>query len=421
MLLRLAPEAPLPTILFSLSFPTLPSDLPFPTAWAHQLKELMRMSLDPPPNPHALDRSVWAATLLDQVNFDLVANSITCIYIDGVQLEFVISPACRQMLVRVLGDVTDSASEAEKERIAESVPAPAIHAPPSTASSTPSHSRRASLSAFPVMPPPPVSAPPAVPSSFPTATADAHPPQSQSQSPPAKAHSSSSGNHRRSRSLLSTLLAALIPSSSVPVPPRTQLPMKKVTASRHLRRRARSTLVDCFRAHVLPGVNARLGAAAAATTTTWTTTGRWGASGYAMWACTSMLGRVEAMIQHELNLDQGPGQGGGGNGAAGPGGAPERRRSKRDSAMILDYQESPFDDPENCDLKSGGLVESGETKSLRQHAEALRGCAHKLLMREQMIQNEEREALIMLEIRAKRRAWSIKRCVGFLYVLVWRE
>ena len=113
-----------------------------------------------------------------------------------------------------------------------------------------------------------------------------------------------------------------------------------------------------------------------------------------------MLSRVEAMIQYELD------QGGGGDGS--PAG-----RGKRDSAMILDYQESPFEDPEHHGAKSGELVgENGEVKALRQHADGLRGCAHKLLMREHMIQNEEREALMMLEIRARRRAWSTKRCVN---------
>ena len=105
-----------------------------------------------------------------------------------------------------------------------------------------------------------------------------------------------------------------------------------------------------------------------------------------------MLSRVEAMIQHEQD------QAGGGNDAP--------PRGKRDSAMILDYHESPFEDTEGPDAKNG------EGNSLRQHADALRGCAHKLLMREQMIQNEEREALMMLEIRARRRAWSTKRCVN---------
>jgi len=95
----------------------------------------------------------------------------------------------------------------------------------------------------------------------------------------------------------------------------------------------------------------------------------------------------------------------GGSGSAG--------RSKRDSAMILDYQESPFEDPEHQDAKTGEQAgENGDVKALRQHADGLRGCAHKLLMREHMIQNEEREALMMLEIRARRRAWSTKRCVN---------
>jgi hypothetical protein len=108
-----------------------------------------------------------------------------------------------------------------------------------------------------------------------------------------------------------------------------------------------------------------------------------------------MLGRVDALIQYELA---------GGNGSS-------AGRRKRDSAMILDYQESPFEDPEHRDAKTGELAEDGEVKALRQHADGLRGCAHKLLMREHMIQNEEREALMMLEIRARRRAWSTNRYV----------
>ena len=103
-----------------------------------------------------------------------------------------------------------------------------------------------------------------------------------------------------------------------------------------------------------------------------------------------MLGRVEAMVQYELDHAGVPGH------------------AKRDSAMILDYHESPFEDAQaqEPDAKSGEVV------TLSQHADALRGCAHKLLLREQMIRTEEREALMMLEIRARRRAWSTKRCVN---------
>ena len=123
-----------------------------------------------------------------------------------------------------------------------------------------------------------------------------------------------------------------------------------------------------------------------------------------------MLGRIEAMIQYELER--------GGSGSAGP-----SSHRKRDSAMILDYHESPFDDPEHLDVKSGELVgEDEEVRALRQHADGLRGCANTLLMREHMIQNEEREALMMLEIRARRRAWSTKRCVDRCFcpcLVVW--
>ena len=102
--------------------------------------------------------------------------------------------------------------------------------------------------------------------------------------------------------------------------------------------------------------------------------------GYAVWVCTSMLGCIEAMIQYELE------QVVGGNG--GPG-SPVTH-TKCNSAMILDYQESPFDDLKHHDAKSGELVgENGKVKALKQHADGLRGCTHKLLMQEHMIQNEE--------------------------------
>jgi len=120
-----------------------------------------------------------------------------------------------------------------------------------------------------------------------------------------------------------------------------------------------------------------------------------------------MLGRVEATIQYELD------QGGGGNGSP-------AHRGKRDSAMILDYQESPFEDPESHDAKSGEPgVESGDMKAFRQHADSLKGCAHRLLMREQMIKNEEQEAIMMLEIRARRRAWSTKRYVNGFFAFAF--
>jgi hypothetical protein len=123
-----------------------------------------------------------------------------------------------------------------------------------------------------------------------------------------------------------------------------------------------------------------------------------------------MLGRIEAMIQYELE------QVVGGNG--GPGGP--ATHTKRDSAMILDYQELSFDDLEHRDAKSGELVGvNGEVKALKQHANGLRGCAHMLLMREHMIQDEERETLMMLEIRARRRAWSTKRCVDGCFALAF--
>ena len=93
--------------------------------------------------------------------------------------------------------------------------------------------------------------------------------------------------------------------------------------------------------------------------------------------------------------------------------------TKCDSAMIINYQESLFDDLKHCDAKSGELVgENGEVKALKQHANGLRGCMHMLLMQEHMIQDEEWEMLMMLEIWV-RRPWSTKRCMDGCFALAF--
>lgn len=73
MLLRLVPPAPLPTILFTLSFPTLPQSIPLPAAWDLHLQLLLHYQLAAPPSLHALDKSVAWTALLETVTFDLVS------------------------------------------------------------------------------------------------------------------------------------------------------------------------------------------------------------------------------------------------------------------------------------------------------------------------------------------------------------
>ena len=73
MLLRLVPPAPLPTILFTLTFPTLPQSLPLPASWDAHLQLVADTHLAAPPDLHALDKSVTWIALLDTVTFDLVS------------------------------------------------------------------------------------------------------------------------------------------------------------------------------------------------------------------------------------------------------------------------------------------------------------------------------------------------------------
>jgi hypothetical protein len=56
---------PRPMVLFALAFPPLPAEVGFPATSAHLLHGLLDTSLESPPNPHTLDCSVWATTLLD--------------------------------------------------------------------------------------------------------------------------------------------------------------------------------------------------------------------------------------------------------------------------------------------------------------------------------------------------------------------
>jgi hypothetical protein len=74
MLLRLVAPAPLPTILFTLSFPALPQSLAVPAAWENHLQLLLHYQLSAPPSLHALDKSVAWTALLDTVTFDLVGH-----------------------------------------------------------------------------------------------------------------------------------------------------------------------------------------------------------------------------------------------------------------------------------------------------------------------------------------------------------
>lgn len=117
MLLRLISTPPLPTVLFTLGFPNLPENLPYPTNWIAQLQRLAADELEIPQVSHALDKSTWIISLLEEVTFDLTCLTVTCSFIDGTVEEWPLMQCdCTQLLESVLEDVNQSALESSKEK-----------------------------------------------------------------------------------------------------------------------------------------------------------------------------------------------------------------------------------------------------------------------------------------------------------------
>ncbi|KAJ8520541.1 hypothetical protein ONZ45_g2671 [Pleurotus djamor] len=120
MLIKLTPQAPHPTVLFTVSFANLPETLPCPLSWANQLNCLSADELDVPTNHHCLDKAAIVPNLLENVTFDLNTMMASCSFVDGVMVEWPIAdPGCLNALMGVVSDVSDSALEAERERLRE--------------------------------------------------------------------------------------------------------------------------------------------------------------------------------------------------------------------------------------------------------------------------------------------------------------
>ncbi|KAF8510174.1 hypothetical protein JB92DRAFT_3119238 [Gautieria morchelliformis] len=250
MLLRLVAPPPLPTILFTLSFPALPQSLPVPAAWENHLQLLVHYQLSSPPSLHALDKSVAWTALLDTVTFDLVTLTVTCVFVDGIQEEWPLTNRCVDLLESVIRDVNRSATEAEIEYELERRKTDVDLA---QSSSSNSHVSLAGAEQASEQPTPIVA--------------------QKVQKP------------KKRRSILASFMASLVSSSSslgglvAPYrastpPPATQLPppppppspamddlepltTNGIPASRFLRRRARSTLVDAYRRFVVGELGAR--------------------------------------------------------------------------------------------------------------------------------------------------------------------
>ncbi|KAG8811587.1 hypothetical protein FRC17_002396, partial [Serendipita sp. 399] len=317
MQLQLIPYSPHPAILFAFTLPVLPSTLPFPAAYAAQLHLLLNTDLDPPPSPYALDKAVWAVHLIELVIFDLPKLTVNVKMVDGSTFEWSMTGE-QAFLLQVQHDVQQSTREAEREKREEMDAA--VRA-------------AASAAYLPITN---------------SLGVDASPRREEVQERASNGRSS----HRRSKSLFNSLLSALslasssstnnsyrIGGGSLPppmnpppeapssyhdfdilafstseytFPVRPQLAIKTLPASRALRRRARSSLVDCFRRWVIPIIRERLqwGSFTPYDVLEPVRDGggtKWGkmskaTNAYADWACRSMIKRCEAFLTEALPL-----------------------------------------------------------------------------------------------------------------------
>lgn len=121
MLLRLIPLSPLPTVLFTLTFPALPDSAGFPQAWALQIQNLLQNELEMPNFIHAFDKSVWAVSLLHEVTFSIQTMSVTCVFVDGARIGWYLGEEEFVKLHSVVEDVNEAAvaSDMERERMKE--------------------------------------------------------------------------------------------------------------------------------------------------------------------------------------------------------------------------------------------------------------------------------------------------------------
>ncbi|KAJ7070625.1 hypothetical protein C8F01DRAFT_386704 [Mycena amicta] len=123
MLIKLTPEVSAthtPTILFALAFPDLPQNLPLPPAWAAQLARLAADDLEAPPSQHALDRAAAMPSLLGEVLFDLPEGRVVCSFLDGKVEQWPMASVCADMLAKVILDVEESGrAERDWQRIQE--------------------------------------------------------------------------------------------------------------------------------------------------------------------------------------------------------------------------------------------------------------------------------------------------------------
>ncbi|KAF9238099.1 hypothetical protein BU15DRAFT_75489 [Melanogaster broomeanus] len=249
MLIRLVPPSPHPTILYGLTFPKvlplphLNPNTTVPAAWASQLHLLTSiLQLEHPSSIHMFDRAVGLVARVHEVCLDVPRKEITVVFVDERVTKISMNPDCVRMLVGVADDVRGCKEPDGSRNSLEG--STCTSACGSIASSTED-----------------------LPSS--------------GGSP---AGSQKPGKHKRQRSLLFSLISSLVPRSLSPSPPSPiaptpppPTPLPPIPVIPHmrfppispqqihfpstpnepslLRRRARATLIDAWRLHVIPALS----------------------------------------------------------------------------------------------------------------------------------------------------------------------
>ncbi|KAI0049536.1 hypothetical protein FA95DRAFT_1571206 [Auriscalpium vulgare] len=178
MLLRLFPNAHVPTVLLNVSLPALPDALPTPANWDGQLHRIASDELlELPRSLYALDQSAWLTEIIQEVTFDMVTLTIGVTFSDGRVEEWpLMDSQCMDVLEGLVEDLQPSEAPKEKERLVASPPVPIPGPSPSSKKSVKHKKQRswanalASLSSLislnaqtQASPPPPAPPPPLPP------------------------------------------------------------------------------------------------------------------------------------------------------------------------------------------------------------------------------------------------------------------
>lgn len=144
MLLRILPDTKVPSVLFTLTFPHLPLDLPCPPSWNAYLQRLAVEELELPRDLHSLDKAAWISTILAEVTFDMTRGVVRALFIDDTVQEWpLMDKTCLITLDGILKDVNLSTMDfsAPKEKAVEK---PTESRPP-TPSKSVKHKKQRSL------------------------------------------------------------------------------------------------------------------------------------------------------------------------------------------------------------------------------------------------------------------------------------